>query len=396
MPVLRSALIVLLAALIALPVSAAQPSMEATSIEIDGFPLAISPDGTRLAGVDADGARFCVWDRATGEAPCDGDLPAPVEARSVTWAPDGSAVAFSLGSSNRLVDSDIYLFDVASGMLRNLTDDSGADSVSFLVPQVTPVAIDVFPAWSPDGTSLLFARTMWGDAGAPGVTLMTIPREGGEPKTLRGAGRRCAACRRRPDGTGARTAASCSRRAIPTRPTPSNAIRLIDANGDVSTLVDGSASGAIPDPVLASISDDGAVASVWSRLDFNEGLWAADTPVFFRLDIASGALTPWTDVPGVGLPDGARLLAPPVIGPDGAVAFLWRVKGGEMGISVLDASGAFNTVSSVTYTPSGGTSRNVNGLTPTLQWAGDGSLLLLLPTGGAIIPLTSAEATPAG
>lgn len=107
MPVLPSALIVLLAALVTLPVSAAQPSMVAMPIEVAGFPLAISPDETRLAGVDADGARFCVWDLATGKAPCDGDLPAPVEARSVTWAPDSSAVAFSLGSSSRLVDSDI-------------------------------------------------------------------------------------------------------------------------------------------------------------------------------------------------------------------------------------------------------------------------------------------------
>lgn len=120
MPALRFTLIVLLAALGTLPVSAVRPSMVAMPIEVDGFPLAISPDGTRLAGVDADGARFCVWDLATGKAACDGDIPAPVEARSVTWAPDSSAVAFSLGSSSRLVDSDIYVFDVASGTLRNV------------------------------------------------------------------------------------------------------------------------------------------------------------------------------------------------------------------------------------------------------------------------------------
>ena len=313
----------------------------------------------------------------------------------MTWAPDGSAVAFSLGSSSRLVDSDIYLFDVTSGTLRDLTDDSGADSVSFLSPQEMPVAIDVYPAWSPDGTSLLFARTMWGDAGAPGVTLMTIPREGGKPETLATlddvtplavAGPMAW----REDGSVLLTTRH------PDPANPGNAVRLLGTDGTLTTLVDGSSAGPIPDPVLASVSDDGAVASVWSRLDFNEGLWSVDTPVFFRLDIVSGTAIPWTDVPGIDLPDGARLLAPPVIGPDGAVAFLWRVKGGEMGVSMLDASGGFVMVSSVTYSPSGGTPRNVNGLTPTLQWAGDSSLFLLLPTGGRIIPLTSDGATPAG
>lgn len=381
--------------IIALPVLSAAQGDAPDRVGIDGFPLAISPDGTRLAGVDAEGGRFCVWDLTTDKAPCDGDLSAPVEARSVTWAPDSSAAAFSLGSSSRLVDSDIYVFDVASGTLRDLTNDSGADGVSFLVPQKKPVAIDQFPAWSPDGSTLLFARTMWGDPEAPGVTLMTIPREGGEPEThatlndtapLAVAGPMIW----REDGSVLLT----TRHPDPT--SVSNAIRLLDADGAVTTLVDGSVRGPIPEPMLASVGKDGTAVSAWSRLDFHEGLWTEGTPVFFHVDVATGAVTPWAEMPGVRLPEGARLLAPPVFGPEGAAAFLWRMRAGAMGLSVLDASGAFQTVSSVAYTPTGATPRNVNGLTPALQWAGDGTLLLLLPTGGMIVPFDGAGATPTG
>lgn len=375
----------------------AQDDAPLQPLGVDGFPLAISPDGTSVAGVDGTGAKFCVWDLATLEPVCDGDLPAPVEARSVAWAPDSSAVAFSLGSSSRFVDSDIHVFEVADGTLHNLTDDdingTGADPISVFLRSHEPFSVDVFPAWSPDSVSLLFARTHLNDEEAGGVTLMTIARDGGEPQAsavlddvamLGIAG----PMHWREDGSIILTT---------THPNPtdtSTSLRLIDPDGAMSVLVDGSADGPITDPVIASISADGAAVSAWSRLDFHEGLWAEGTPIFFHVDVESGTATPWNAYPGVDLPDDARLLAPPVFGPDGSVAFLWRVRGGDMGISVLDAAGTFRTLSEVAYTPGGFTPRNINGLSPTLQWADDGTLLLILATGGTIIPLNGADATP--
>lgn len=99
---------------------AAQPS-SATPVEVDGFPLSLSPDGSLLAGMGADGRQFCVWDIDRLESRCDGDLPDLVEVRSIAWSPDSTAVAFSLGVLNRLTDSDLYIFDAVTGTLDNLT-----------------------------------------------------------------------------------------------------------------------------------------------------------------------------------------------------------------------------------------------------------------------------------
>lgn len=372
-----------------LPGAGAQEVAEPIPIDIDGFPLSISPDGSRLAGVHADGARVCIWEIPSGEAACDGDIPEPVEARSVTWAPDSSAFAFSLGAPNRLVDSDIYVFEAGSGTLHNLTDDDpdgiGADQVSFLTPPGSPVAIDRFPAWSPDGGSLLFARTVWGDAEAPGVALMMSSRDGGEPEPwveLDDAAPLAVSGPMlwREDGSILLT----TRHPDPVN--AGNALWRIDPDGTRMLLVDGTAAGPLTDPLLASFTEDTGAASAWSWLDFHEALWATGTPIFFHVDIDSGVATPWEEIPGVDLPDRARLLAPPVFGPDDAVAFLWRVREGGMGVSVLDASGVFRTVADVRYLPGGPAPRGINAVDPALHWAGDGTLLVVLDTGGVLIP----------
>lgn len=382
---------------IALPVLSAAQGDGPDHVGIAGFPLSLSPDGAWIAGVHEDGARVCVWDTGSLTSRCDSELPAPMEPRSLAWAPDGSAVAFSLGADNRLVDSDVYVFEVASGTLHNLTEDdpqgTDADAVSFLVPQEEPVAIDQFPAWSPDGSTLLFARTMWGDPGAPGVTLMTIPREGGEPEThatLNGTAPLAVAGPMiwREDGSVLLT----TRHPDPT--SVSNAIRLLDADGAVTTLVDGSVRGPIPEPMLASVGKDGTAVSAWSRLDFHEGLWTEGTPVFFHVDVATGAVTPWAEMPGVRLPEGARLIAPPVFGPEGAVAFLWWMQAGAMGLSVLDATGEYREVAPVAYAGGGPAPWGISAVDPALHWADDGTLLVVLDTGGLLVTAVPVDATP--
>lgn len=57
---------------------------------------------------------------------------------TVAWSPDGARLAFS-GMTGGI--SDLYLFELASGLTRRLTNDLNAD---------------MQPAWSPDGSSIAF------------------------------------------------------------------------------------------------------------------------------------------------------------------------------------------------------------------------------------------------
>ena len=43
----------------------AQEPASPAPLAIDGFPLALSPDGASITGVDRTGEQFCVWDLTT-------------------------------------------------------------------------------------------------------------------------------------------------------------------------------------------------------------------------------------------------------------------------------------------------------------------------------------------
>jgi len=99
-----------------------------------------SPDGKRLAFVSyADGdneINIVNVDTRDNERRI---KPNGVGAIStVSWSPDGARLAFS-GMTGGI--SDLYLFELASGMTRRLTNDLHAD---------------LQPAWSPDGSTIAF------------------------------------------------------------------------------------------------------------------------------------------------------------------------------------------------------------------------------------------------
>jgi hypothetical protein len=157
-------------------------------VDIEGAPIALSPDGQWIAGTGPNDD-VCVWDVATLEPTCDGERLGGVIPRSVTWAPDSTAVAFSLDAPRMLRDSDVYVFEMETGTVENLTNDdpdgTGADDIGFGDDAATgPVPIDLYPSWSPDSQEIVFARTMWSLDDDPGTTLMTMPRAGGEPEEL--------------------------------------------------------------------------------------------------------------------------------------------------------------------------------------------------------------------
>jgi hypothetical protein len=394
---LRSLLATLATILLLFPsqVSARQ-DLEKTLVEIDGFPLSLSPDGSWIAGLDTEGRAFCVWNVDSMEPSCDGALPDLVETTSLAWSPDSTAVAFSLGSVNRLVDSDIYVFEAASGTLHNLTDDdpgnTGADEVTLITPQEGIVAIDRFPAWSPDGDSLVFARTLWGDADAAGVSMMTIPLAGGEPEERAVIEASAALPVVGPMIWRADETILFSTR----HPDPQNEMNglwMLQPGGSLTRLLDGTAGSGITEPVIADIATDGQQASVYSRLESLESLGQAPG-IFFHVDLDNGTATPWEDYSGVALAEEAVLFAPPIFGPENAVALLFRTPNGDMTLSILDPNGDFQDVASIDYQIGRPPSVGTNGVQPTVIWAQDGTLLVILATGGTIIATESPAGTP--
>ena len=142
-----------------------------------GWPLGLAPDGRWLAvwrfGEDDERDAICAYDAVTlAEYRC-----VTMEARSpdtVNWAPDGTRLAFT-ESLQFGEDPDIWVFDVAAGTVTNLTDD-GTDR---LFGGDKRGDIDLAPAWSPDGTELVFARNV-----GRGTTLYRVPVAGGEVERI--------------------------------------------------------------------------------------------------------------------------------------------------------------------------------------------------------------------
>ncbi|MCL4694244.1 MAG: PD40 domain-containing protein, partial [Candidatus Hydrogenedentes bacterium] len=65
----------------------------------------------------------------------------PSEDRDPAWSPDGKRIVFA---SDRTGDFDLYILDIETGDVENVTQDTESD--------------DLEPAWSPDGTKIAFRR----------------------------------------------------------------------------------------------------------------------------------------------------------------------------------------------------------------------------------------------
>jgi hypothetical protein len=68
---------------------------------------------------------------------------APGDDAAATWAPDGSAVAFTTGRWDPQNHADVAVLDIETGSIRPLSRSEGSDS---------------YPRWSPDGSRIGFGR----------------------------------------------------------------------------------------------------------------------------------------------------------------------------------------------------------------------------------------------
>ncbi|MGC4106835.1 MAG: hypothetical protein QM753_10860 [Thermomicrobiales bacterium] len=260
---------------------------EVRSFTVEGQPMAISPDGKWLAGPGAD-RDFCIWDVTTLDPRCATDRkPMSVQLETITWAPDSSAVAFSLDAARLFIDSDIYVMDI-DGALHDLTDDGDDDKLDF-GSTGKEIPVDMYPAWSPDSSQLAFARTVWGGDARPTI-IYTIDRDGGEPVE------RFVVSPQEPfiiysplHWLGDGSIVFSVLHADPGN--TQNGVWRLTASGGVKRVIAGDASAEIPTPFVNDVSPDGTVATVFSMSRWAQ--YATDgEPVYFLVNLESGEITP--------------------------------------------------------------------------------------------------------
>lgn len=285
-------------------------------IAVDGIPLTLSRDGAWIAGVGPDRDGFCVWDTATLEPTCETGEEVPgVLARSIAWSPDSTAVAFSLNAAVTFQDSDVYVFETATRTVENLTED-GMTDIGFGDTDAPPVPIDLFPSWSPDSEHLVFARSVWNGEEGYGTSLMTIPRDGGEPEELLVLAPPQPLAIYTPmfwqdDDSilfGVWKADQDDRQ---------NGLWRTSLSGGLKPVLPGDATADIPTPILTGISADGRTGSIFSTS--NQGRFLNEPgKVFFVVDLDDGTWEHAEDVLGMEIaPDADRIVVPPGFAPEG-------------------------------------------------------------------------------
>lgn len=120
--------------------------------------LALSPDGTKIAWLDAKGKQLClvVIAEATNTCfPYGENLGGLGRFSAIAWSPDGRYIATNESFFDYLVDSDIWIFDTTTGLFQDRTDDQYLGN--FLKLPKTAFA-DYLPTWNPTTGDLYIFR----------------------------------------------------------------------------------------------------------------------------------------------------------------------------------------------------------------------------------------------
>ena len=276
------------------PVAGGWQVTDARETALDGEPVVLSPDGTWLAGTDAERTAVCVWDVETLTPTC---VEVGVEVWSapggmtMRWAPDSSAFAFVSGDLARLNYGDVMVFDMETREIVNLTGIEGSTD--------SPMYIGA--DWTVDSTQVIFAAYhALVDQTEPDA-LFRVDRDGGEPMEIP-------------------LPAWSEPYSIYYPPLIADDAVLVsvDARGEAGgvwrvgldgsdpvKLVSASGTDAVPDPLVISVSPDGRYANVVSVFRMNQ---FEPEGTYFILDIASGDLVELVFDEGLGLvtfaPDG--------------------------------------------------------------------------------------------
>ncbi len=144
--------------------------------------LALSPDGTRFAWMDNKGKQMCLTSIADETNKC-----YPFAEKfghigrfsSIAWSPDGRYIATNETFFDQFIDSDIWIFDTATGLFTDRTDDQYFGSAMKL-PETA--FADYLPTWNAVTNELYMFRTPSKEATANGyeTNFYLLPVDQGE------------------------------------------------------------------------------------------------------------------------------------------------------------------------------------------------------------------------
>lgn len=157
----------------------------------------LAPDGTRVAWFVPEAerglAQLCIANVAgdfDDEQDCftvEGYLGMPYR---LVWSPDSLWIAFSEDPATQALESDIWLVDVANGVVTNQSDDGTVGRYAELDIEVDgEYALDYLPMWDAATGYLYFWRSVPDVHGAFALVLMRLDVWGeGEPEVVRDFG----------------------------------------------------------------------------------------------------------------------------------------------------------------------------------------------------------------
>lgn len=294
-------------------------------VSVDGSPVTMSPDGASVAGIGPE-KQLCVWNLPALEPTCEEPSGRNINPDSIVWSPDGTAIAFTLDVFLRGEESDLFVYEIETGVSANLTDDGVEGSLFSGGDNDATMLVDVMPAWTHDSQSLIFVRSDF-TLEEPGTHLMSISRAGGEPVLLE--------------------TVSDFPFAIFTQmhlldddsllfalgpgdlDDPDTGIWLLASDGELTQVMSAPAGSDFSLPVVTDVHErDGAVrVAAYSYAGLTQGRGTA--PFAFILDLGTGDVLPLES------DDPFRQIGPTIFSPDGAAMFSVTPGGGVDSLIII-------------------------------------------------------------
>jgi Tol biopolymer transport system component len=143
-----------------------------TQIIPDTSAIDVSPDGTRITYTDNGVVNVADLDGSNAQALT--QIRTPDGPTGPQWSPDGSSIVYQ---GNRVGSSigNLYVVDVGSGQVRQITDTEGVETDNLYY---------MSPTFDPTGSTILFNMPTV-EGGQERYDLWSVPATGGEPTLVR-------------------------------------------------------------------------------------------------------------------------------------------------------------------------------------------------------------------